>query len=84
MPPGPVEQAVELELAGVPSAELRPSLVQIALAMSRILDSSRAASAQPAAAKALVSVLDTLHKGSAQRRRGSLAVVRTMTDKGGA
>ncbi len=84
VPPGPVEQAVELELAGVPSAELRPSLVQIALAMSRILDSSRAASAQPAAAKALVSVLDTLHKGSAQRRRGSLAVVRTMTDKGGA
>jgi hypothetical protein len=39
---------------------------------------------KPAAAKVLVTVLDTLHKGSAQGRRGNLAVVRTMTEKGGA
>jgi hypothetical protein len=36
------------------------------------------------AAKVLVSVLETLHKGSAQERRGSLALVRTMTKKDGA
>jgi hypothetical protein len=38
---------------------------------------------QPAAAKVLVTVLDTLRK-SAQGRRGNLAVVRDMTAKGGA
>lgn len=52
------------------------------MALSRILDSSRAASAQPAAAKVLAVLLDTLRKGSAQSRRGSLAVVRTMVEKG--
>jgi NUMOD4 motif len=29
-------------------------------------------------------MLDTLHKGSAQTRRGNLALVRTMTENGGA
>jgi hypothetical protein len=77
--PGPVESAVEAELGGLASAELRPGLVQIALAMARILDNPRAPSAQPAAAKVLVSVMDTLHKGSAQGRRGNLAVVKSMT-----
>jgi hypothetical protein len=48
------------------AAETRPGLVAIALAMARILDSSRVASAQPAAAKVLVSVMDTLHKGSSR------------------
>jgi hypothetical protein len=80
--PGPVEVAVQQEIFGLP-AQTRPGLVAIALAMSRILDSSRAASAQPAAAKVLVTVLDTLRK-SAQGRRGNLAVVRDMTAKGGA
>jgi hypothetical protein len=73
--PGRVELAVEAELDGVAGAEARPGLVAIALAMSRILDSSRAVSAQPAAAKVLV----TLRKGSAQGRRGNLAVVKSMT-----
>jgi hypothetical protein len=41
-------------------------------------------SSQPAAAKVLVSVLDTLHKGSPRVRRGNLAVVKSMTKKGGA
>jgi hypothetical protein len=54
-----------------------------ALAMARILDSSRTASAQPAAAKVLVSVLDTLRK-SAQGRRGNLAAVRSISKNGGA
>jgi hypothetical protein len=59
-------------------------LVAIALAMARILDSAKVASAQPAAAKVLVSVMDALHKGSAQERRGNLALVREMTTKDGA
>jgi hypothetical protein len=75
--PGPVESAVAAELGGLAEAQSRPSLVQVALAMARILDSSRAVSAQPAAAKVLVTVLDTLRKGS-PRRRGGLELVRTM------
>jgi hypothetical protein len=75
--PGPVESAVEAEVGAL--ARERPTLVAIATAMARILDSSRVPSTKPPAAKVLVSVLDTLHKGSAQGRRGSLALVRTMT-----
>jgi hypothetical protein len=63
----------------VASAEVRPGLVQVALAMARILDSPRSPSPQPAAAKVLVAVLEMLRKGSAQGRRGSLAVVRAMS-----
>jgi hypothetical protein len=78
---GPVELAVEAELAGVAVAELRPALVAVARAMARILDSSRVPTPQPAAAKVLVSVMDTLHK-SAQSRRGNLAAVKSMTERG--
>jgi hypothetical protein len=80
--PGQVEKAVEAEIGGL--AVSRPSLAAIALAMARILDNPRAKSTQPPAAKVLVSVLDTLHKGSAQGRRGNLALVREMTTKDGA
>jgi hypothetical protein len=65
------------------AAETRPGLVAIALAMARILDSSRAVSAQPAAAKVLVTVVDTLRKAG-PGRRGNLAMVKSMTKKGGA
>jgi hypothetical protein len=51
--------------------------------MARILD-GRVPTPKPAAAKALVTVLDTLHKGSAQGRRGNLASVKSMTKKDGA
>jgi hypothetical protein len=80
---GPVEAAVESELGGLPAVQLRPSLVQVALAMARILD-GRVPTPKPSAAKALVSVMGTLHSASAQGRRGNLAVVREMTTKGGA
>jgi hypothetical protein len=76
--PGPVELAVEAELAGLVSAEARPALAQIAICMGRLLDSP-AATPKPQAAKVLVTALDTLRKGSAQGRRGSLAVVRAMS-----
>jgi hypothetical protein len=77
---GPVEQAVESELGGLPAAQLRPALVAIAAAMARVLDSTPP-TPKPSAAKVLVTVLDMLRK-SAQGRRGNLAVVREMADKG--
>jgi hypothetical protein len=76
--PGPVELAVEAELAGLVSAEARPALAQIAICMGRLLDSP-AATPKPQAAKVLVTALDMLRKGFAQGRRGSLAVVRAMS-----
>jgi len=57
---------------------------QAALAMARILDDSKAVNQQPAAAKVLASLLDKLRSAQARNRRGRLAVVRTMSDKGGA
>jgi hypothetical protein len=80
---GPVEAAVREEIDGLASAALRPSLAAIAACMARLLDSP-ASTPKPAAAKVLISVLETLHRGSVQGRRGSLALVRTMTEKDGA
>jgi hypothetical protein len=51
-----------------------------ALALARILESPRAANQQPAAAKALVALVDELHSVSARGRRGKLSLVRTMTE----
>lgn len=80
--PGPVESGVEEEIAGL--AEARPGLAQAALAMARVLDNPRAVSSQPAAAKVLTTVLDKLHSVGVQSRRGRLAGVRTLTERGGA
>jgi hypothetical protein len=80
---GPVELAVQAELAGLASAGSRPALAAIAAAMARLLDSP-AAGPKPAAAKVLVSALEALHKASAQGRRGNLALVKEMTTKDGA
>ena len=82
MEPGPVESGVENEIAGL--AEVRPGLAQMALDLARVLDNPRATNQKPAAAKVLAALLDKLHAASAQRRPGNLAVVRTMTAKGGA
>jgi hypothetical protein len=79
--PGPVEAGVEAEIAGM--IEARPGLAQAALAMARVLDNSRAVSSQPAAAKVLAGLLDKLRSASPRGRRGGLALVRTMTEKGG-
>jgi hypothetical protein len=81
--PGPVEVGVEAEIA-TEVAVSRPGLAQVALAMARLLDDSKAKNQAPAAAKVLVSVLDKLRSDSVRQRRGGLAVVRTMTEKGGA
>jgi len=79
--PGPVESAVEAELAGL--AEDRPGLAQVALALARIMDNPKAVSSQASAAKVLIASLDKLHSVGAQNRRGRLSVVRTMTEPGG-
>jgi hypothetical protein len=76
--PGPVELAVRIELDGLAQTDARPGIAAIASAMARILD-GRAASSKPAAARQLARALDELHQGSG-RRRGSLKLVRAMTD----
>jgi hypothetical protein len=48
------------------------------------MDNPRAINQQPAAAKVLAAVLEKLHSASARGRRGHLAMVPTMTEKGGA
>lgn len=48
------------------------------------MDNPRAINQQPAAAKVLAALLDKLRSASAHGRRGGLALVRTMTEKGGA
>jgi hypothetical protein len=75
--PGPVELAVEAELAGLAAAQERPGLAQIALALARLLDGP-AVTSKPAAAQRLVEILNALSKGWSQRRR-KLAVVKSMT-----
>jgi hypothetical protein len=78
--PGPVELGVQAELDGVVD---RPGLIAAALAMARLLDDPTAKNQAPAAAKTLVAVLEKLRSDSARQRRGGLALVRTMTEKGG-
>jgi hypothetical protein len=81
---GPVESAVVTELGTLCAATDRPGVAQIALALARILDNPKAVSSQPAAAKVLAGLLDKLRSASAHGRRGGLALVREMTEKGNA
>jgi hypothetical protein len=80
--PGPVEAAIETEIADLTDA--RPGLAAIARAMARLLDNPKAVSCQPAAAKVLAAMLDKLRTAGAQGRRGRLSLVKSMTEKGGA
>jgi hypothetical protein len=75
--PGPVELAVEAELAGLAAAQERPGLAQTALALARLMDGP-AVTSKPAAAARLADILNALSQGSSQRRR-KLAVVKSMT-----
>jgi hypothetical protein len=77
-----VESAVQAELHSLNAGTNRPSVAQIALALARILDNPKAVSSQPPAAKVLAAMLEKLRSTSAQGRRGGLALVRTMTEKG--
>ena len=78
---GPVEAGVEAEIAEL--SEARPGIAHAALAMARVLNNPRAVSSRPAAAKVLAAPLDNLRLASARERRGNLASVRPLTNKGG-
>jgi hypothetical protein len=54
-------------------------------ALARIMDATpKAVNQQPAAAKVLASLLEKLRSAAVLGRRGSLAAVKSMTEKGGA
>ncbi len=74
---GPVVAGVQAELDAASAAAERPGLAAIALALAAILDEPKHVAAQPAAARQLVAVLNTLAKRIS--RRGKLALVKSMT-----
>jgi hypothetical protein len=76
--PGPVEVAVQSELAGLSTAELRPAIAAAALALARVLD-GRAVSSHPSAARVLTKLLDELRKPT-PGRKGALKLVRQMSN----
>jgi hypothetical protein len=59
---------------------VRPGLRAAALALAAVLDNPKATSTKPAAAAALVNMLDTLRK-STRGTRPKLASVRAMTSE---
>jgi hypothetical protein len=61
------------------AADARPGLAAVALCLARLVDNPRAVNQHPAAARVLASLLDKLASASAQRRRGGLALVKSMT-----
>jgi hypothetical protein len=79
--PGRVEAGVAAEIEGL--GAVRPGVAATALALARLMDGP-AQTAKPAAAKVLASLLDRLRQASAHGRRGNLALVRQMSEKGNA
>ncbi len=74
---GSVVAAVRDELEATPTAAERPGLTAIALPLAEIRDDQRHQATQPAAARQLVAILDTLSKRT--ERQGKLAAVKSMT-----
>lgn len=76
--PGRVESGVLAEIDGLSTAASRQGLVEIAIALARVLDSPLAIAQHPSAAHRLSETLDKIRKGS-ETRQGKLAAVRSMT-----
>lgn len=76
--PGRVESGVLAEIGGLSTAASRQGLVEIAVALARVLDSPLAIAQHPSAAHRLSETLDKIRKGS-DSRQGKLAAVRSMT-----
>lgn len=76
--PGRVESGVLAEIGGLSTAASRQGLVEIAIALARVLDSPLAIAQHPSAAHRLSETLDKIRKG-ADSRVGKLAAVRSMT-----
>ena len=76
--PGRVESGVMAEIGGLSTAASRQGLVEIAVALARVLDSPLAIAQHPSAAHRLSETLDKIRKGS-EARKGRLSSVRQMT-----
>ena len=76
--PGRVEAGVMNEIGSLSTADSRQGLVEIAIALARVLDSPLAIAQHASAAHRLSETLDKLRKG-ADSRKGRLAAVRQMT-----
>lgn len=79
--PGRVEAGVLAEIGSLSTVANRQGLVEIALALAKVLDSPLAIAQHPSAAHRLSETLDKLRKG-ADGKTGRLAAVRSMTRKG--
>ena len=75
---GRVEAGVMAEIGELSTAASRQGLVEIAIALARVLDSPLAIAQHPSAAHRLSETLDKLRKG-ADGRSGRLAAVRQMS-----
>ena len=75
---GRVESGVLAEIEQLSTTASRQGLVEIAIALARVLDSPLAIAQHPSAAHRLSETLDKLRKG-ADSRKGRLASVRSMT-----
>lgn len=80
---GAVEAGVMAEIDGLSTAASRQGLVQIAVALARVLDSPLAIAQHPSAAHRLSETLDKIRKGS-DGKGSKLAAVRSMTRPGAA
>ena len=76
--PGRVEAGVLAEIGALSTAATRQGLVEVAIALARVLDSPLAIAQHPSAAHRLSETLDKLRRG-ADARRSKLATVRSMT-----
>lgn len=76
--PGRVEAGVLAEIGSLSTTASRQGLVEIAIALARVLDSPLAIAQHASAAHRLSETLDKLRKG-ADSRTGKLAAVRQMT-----
>jgi len=75
---GPVEAGVIAQLEGLTTTDHRQGLVQIAIALARVLDSPLAIAQHASSGRVLVDTLEKIGKGS-EARKGKLASVRSMT-----
>jgi len=82
LPLANAEAAVRSEIEAL-GPNVRPGLAAVCIAMARRLDNPKAISSQLPAAGRLMQALDKL-QASSLGRRGSLRLVRAMTEKGGA
>jgi hypothetical protein len=76
--PGRVESGVLAEIEGLSTSASRQGLVEIAMALARVLDSPLAIAQHPSAAHRLSETLDKIRKGS-EMGKSKLAAVRSMS-----